>query len=125
MMTTLRMKITKVQGILFDLASVRRRENVSTNLALDNYDQTVSKNNRIDASAKPVQRVLKENCPVFGLGTTFQEFGKNALKLGDDLVPSPRLARILRHEAIRCVRLLKKSDYGNWFLAKELVNCSP
>jgi len=119
------MKITKIEGILFDLASVRRRENIGANLALHNYDQTVSKNNGIYASAEPVQRILKEDCPVFSSGATSQELGEDALKLWDDLIPCLRLASILRHEPIRCVRLLKNSDYRIWFFVNELVNCSP
>jgi hypothetical protein len=94
-MATLRVKITKVQGILFDLPSIGRRESLSANLAFDDYYQTASKDNRIDASAKPVQRVLKENCPVLGLGTTPQDLSKSLLKLGNDLVPCPRLASVL------------------------------
>jgi hypothetical protein len=100
------MKVTKVQCILFDLASVRRGENLCASLALNNYDQIVSKNNCIDPSAKPVQRIFKENCPIFGLGTALQEFCESAVKLGDDPVPCSRLASILRHKSIRCVCLL-------------------
>jgi len=119
------MKITKVQGILLDLASVHCRENIGANLALHNYDQTASKNNGIYPSAEPVQRILKENCPVFSFGTTSQELGEDALKLWDHLVPCLRLTSILRHEPIRCVRLLKNPNYRIWLFANELVSCSP
>ena len=109
-MVTLRMKITKIKGILFDLAPVSRRENVGPNLALYNYDQAFSKDNGIYASAESVQRILKEDCPVFGFGATSQELGEDALEFWNDMVPCLRLTSILRHKPIRCIRVLKNSD---------------
>jgi hypothetical protein len=43
----------------------------------------------------------------------------------NDSVPCPRLASVLRHEAVSGVRLLKNSDQRNWVFAKKLVKRSP
>jgi hypothetical protein len=123
--STLCMKIAKVQGILFDLASVRRRESIRTNLALDDNDQAAGKNNHIDSSAQSVQWVLKENRPIPGLRSTLQEFGQNTLKLRNKSIPCLGLSSILRNETVRRIRLLQDSDYSNRLFAKELGDCSP
>jgi hypothetical protein len=118
-------KITKVESILLHLPAVFRRENVCTDLALNHNDQTMGKNNYVDASAEPVQRIFEQNRPVVCCGTNLQELNESVLQLWDDSGPGLGLTGILRCEAIGCVPLLERAHDRGCVTTDEFIDCAP